>query len=416
MAFVYRRRMTRYRGRALLVSAAALALSVSQAQAQSLPQDFYSVNLNGGANLQGTSLGAELAKVNGTGIKAVRRDVLWNVYEDGVPIPDPTEPDGLKHPVETELYDKFVEALALEGLTWRPLFVNSPSWNRLLPGTEPVLKLTPPPPQMAPLEPGLARGAVRELFRRYGQGGTFWSDDRYAYLTDRPIRSIEAWNEPNFAKSCGYAYRFQPAPFARFVRAVADGAHDVDAGAEVVVGGLVDHDRTTKCGISVKDYLTVMAAAEPTLPSIVDAIGLHVYQDDPATLWGRVGIARAQIDATPFAGTGIDLNEFNDNPDDGDRVAADRDAVLEDVATLAAAASGSLCNIRSIAPYAWRPGNFQYDIAAHAAAYKAGITAATPGNASCPPPPPPPDTDESTEDQVDQLREDYVPEPKVEQP
>ena len=313
--------------------------------------------------------------------------MLWNLYGNARPLPDPNEPDGLKHPVKTTMFDSWVMALAEKNLRWRPLFVNSPSWNRPLPGetnwTEtPFASYTPPPWEMAPLEPGLARGAIRELFRRYGEGGTFWSDndmpDTYA------IRSIEAWNEPNFSKSCRYGYRFQPAPFARFLRAVADGAHDVDPDAEIIVGGLVDHLRTTRCGISIKDYLTVVAATDPTLPADVDTIGLHVYNDDPTILFDRVGMARGQIDETPFAGAAIDLNEFNDNPNDSDgEIASDRRAVLQEIAKRAAGASGSRCNIRSIAPYAWKPHNTEYDIAPHADAYEAGIVAATPGDAPC---------------------------------
>jgi hypothetical protein len=57
--------------------------------------------------------------------------------------------------------------------------------------------------------------------------------------------------------------------------------------------------------------------------------------------------------------------------------------VLQETAMRAAGASGSRCHVRSIAPYAWKPGNAEYDMAAHADAYKAGITAASPGDTAC---------------------------------
>jgi hypothetical protein len=345
-----------------------------------LPEHFFTINANSlvaDAPLRDTHLRA----IADSGATAVRADVLWNVVENTPPAA------GGRRTFDWAQTDRFVAALARAGLTWRPLLGNSPHWNRSVTGNV----------TSAPHDPRLAGGLATELLRRYGPGGALWTT--HPELEERPVRWIEAWNEPNLAPGDNGVLRYPPKGYARFLRAVADGAHEIETGAQVIVGGLVPYPETSSRSQEVGEFLAGVARADPELPSLVDGVAVHVYDLESGVVFETLGALRERIDATPFAGVPLHLNETGAavTPAAGQTREAARAAYLEEIVARTAGASGPACNVASVAPYTWTtaeadPADPQHwfgianrdaTLKPSAVAWRRGIAAAKPGDARC---------------------------------
>jgi hypothetical protein len=409
----------------VLAAAAALTFAVAPAQGQTLPDDFFTIN-GGWLNHQDYKDLREthLENIEQSGITAVRSDLLWNVVE-GLPT-------AAGRQIDIARYDDFVGALAEHGLTWRPVFGAAPSWNRM-PGRSDVTEsesvedlpvavddtldeklgsalepvpVSPPPPvsdasfYSPPIVPELATEVVMKFFQRYGEGGTFWKN--YAPDKARPVRFIEAWNEPNLAPSDKYGLRYPPERYAHFLAAVAAGAKSVDPEAQVIVGGLVPHLATTNEGMAVREFLNVVAAAVPGVSTLTGGVGVHIYASPAKSVLTKLGEVREQVDTTPFARSPLHLNEFGGSVRTTGMTEAQRAEVLENATKLAARASGATCRIGSVAPYTWvTPEKLAADpedwfgiadplrgaLRASALAYRSGISGAVAGDDACGKPP-----------------------------
>lgn len=196
-----------------------------------------------------------------------------------------------------------------------------------------------------PADPTAAADMAAKLLRRYGAGGSFWAAN--PSLHPRPVRWIEAWNEPNVAP--GGTLRYPPAEYAAFLRAVAEGAHAVDPGAEVVVGGLVPLAATGPRGMSPGDFLAAVAAADPAVAAMTQGVATHVFSTELEHAARVLRGVRTQMAATPFAHAALHLNETGSPVLPTDVVAGEpaRAAFLEGLLPLVA------CEVASIAPYAW---------------------------------------------------------------
>lgn len=372
--------------RALLAVASLALLYPAAAGAQTLPAGFFTMNGNELKN--DTPLrDLHVALVAATGATAVRADLLWNTFESVPPVADPAAPGGVRRTFDFPRYDQFVAALARHGLTWRPLLINSPYWNRVAGGT-----WTSPP-----ADPTQATGLVSAFFGRYGVGGTFWAEN--PGLTPRPVRWMEAWNEPNYAPSNNSAYRYPPAGFARFLRAVAEGARSVDSGAQIVVGGLVPHTSTTTKGISVVEFLNAVAAAEPTVAGMTSGVATHIFGTKSADAWYSLGRMRDQVVSTPFKYSAIHLNETGSPVRPADVLLGEpvRATFLESMVKRSVAASGAACHMGSVAPYTWLTpeldpllgedwfgiSNLDGSLRPSAVSYTNAVASAIPGNGAC---------------------------------
>jgi hypothetical protein len=370
--------------RALLAAGVTLLLAPAVAQSAELPGDFFTMNGNS-LIADGPLRDQHLRNIAATGVTAVRADVLWNVVEN-----TPPSADGKRNYNWTST-DLFVAALSRAGLTWRPMFGNSPHWNRSVTGNV----------ASAPADPAYAMDLAATLMRRYGPNGTLWTT--YPTLAPRPVRWIEAWNEPNLSGSTNGVLRYPADTYAGFLRAVADGAHGVDPAAQVVVGGLVPYEDNSLRAENVQTFLTKVAAADPAVADRVDGVALHVYSSDPDVAMDTMGMLRDQLNATAFAGLPMHLNETGGHVKPVNLVLGEpaRAAYLEAMAQRTAAASGASCGIASIAPYTWTTNevdalnaqhwfgiaNLDGSLKPSATSWAKGVAAATAGDTPCGTPP-----------------------------
>lgn len=355
--------------RAVRLALIAFAILAPAAHAQA-PDGFFTIN--GNALNASPVRDTHLAAIARMGVTAVRSDALWNVVE---PSPGTYRWSG---------YDGFVGAMARHGLTWRPLLGNSPSWNRVTGGSWTA----------RPADPASAAGVAAALLRRYGVDGAFWAEN--PDLTPRPVRWIEAWNEPNLTP--GTAMRYPPAEYAGFLRAVAEGAHGVDPGAQVVVGGLVPLGTTSARGMTPGDFLAAVAAADPAVPAMTQGVATHVFGTDPAAAERVLRGVRDQLAGSPFANAALHLNETGSPVAPADAIGGEpaRAAFLESIVGRVA------CDVASVAPYTWLTSesdaadpehwygiaNVDGTLRPSAEGFARGVTAATAARARCASPAP----------------------------
>lgn len=198
------------------------------------------------AALAPASWDAHVDAMRDAGVRLVRYDASWARVE-------PVAPAGGVHDYRFGHHDAVVAALARRGVRWYPVVDYSAPWAAATPGA------WRSPPASADAYAGYAAA----LARRYGPGGTFWAS--HPELPALPVREWEVWNEQNGA------YYWPPAPdpaaYADLYAAARAAIHGVDAGARVVVGGLI----ARSAGAFVRDMLLHRPDLE------LDAVGLHAY-------------------------------------------------------------------------------------------------------------------------------------------
>lgn len=137
---------------------------------------------------------------------------------------------------------------------------------------------------------------VSDMLRRYGNQGTFFKDN--PGLPHRPIRLVEAWNEPNFQYLIKPDQRPQPeqeadreALFAKLQPAAYKAAKAIDPG--IVYGGFAAG------GASAGDlrFVENVHRRNPDVARSYDAFSTHPYVNDvppecySVHKWGRYSIA-----------------------------------------------------------------------------------------------------------------------------
>ncbi len=146
------------------------------------------------------------------------------------------------------------------------------------------------------------------LARRYGRGGSFWSD--HPGLPYEPITDYEVWNEPNFGRL--WCPRPDPAAYARLYLAARAAIHVVDPRALVLVGGLASFT-TDEAGppakMSVGTFLSRAAHAEPSLGRAADAVAVHPYGATAGAVMGTLRYLRATLGSSGFDGKAMLADE-----------------------------------------------------------------------------------------------------------
>ena len=118
------------------------------------------------------------------------------------------------------------------------------------------------------------------------------------------MESYEIGNEPDITPtapadqtSLHYA---NPADYAQVYEAARAALHQVDPGAQAVVGGMLDSG-----GIGLDLAEQYLAAIGP-----MDAVGYHPYLYNVTTMEQDTQALRAWLDAHGHAGVPLDINEF----------------------------------------------------------------------------------------------------------
>jgi hypothetical protein len=286
----------------------------------------FGVNVNRLFNDRAYSSGeidAQLQALRATGATVARSDALWEAAE-------PAPPAGGVHHYQWGFDDLIAGSLAEHGLRWLPILDYTAPWDQSTAGQDHS------PPRSADDFAAFAAAFAR----RYGTGGTFWSE-RPA-LQALPVQTYEIWNEPDNAEF------WYPAPdaasYADLYERARDAIASASADAHVIIGGLT----------SPASFLSAMLAARPELSGHIDGVAIHPYGPNPGVVLTRLRGARATLDDLGMASVPLYVTEFGwttSPPGSLDYAPASaRPGYIE--STLAAIARGS-CGVAAVILYTW---------------------------------------------------------------
>jgi hypothetical protein len=156
----------------------------------------------------------EFRTMASTGVESVRVPFYWR----------DSQPDG---PQTTDFtpFDRTVGTAARNHITVLPTVLGAPRWARRNPSDV----------ASPPRRPGDYGAFMAALVDRYGPRGTFWAEHRD--IPRRPIRSWQAWNEPDHL----IYWTQQPyyKPYVALLAAAHKAVRGRDPGAKIVLAGLV---------------------------------------------------------------------------------------------------------------------------------------------------------------------------------
>src|SRR4051794_1264651 len=179
-----------------------------------VPPGFFGVMADGPLLFEGFNDQGEFDLMDRTGVQTIRMAMPWSVME-----PKPGQ-------LDFSATDTVVAQAASHGFTPLPTVTFAPDWGARHPGN------SNPPPEGTENYANFIAACVR----RYGTGGSFWSE--HPDVPVRPIRSWQIWNEPNQP-----VFNWSDQPFAAdyvaLLRDARAAIKAVDPGAKIVLAGLV---------------------------------------------------------------------------------------------------------------------------------------------------------------------------------
>jgi hypothetical protein len=288
------------------------------------PDGFFGVNPGDLFRLPESQWDTHLQAIADDGLQTVRMGAWWSDLEPGPPV------NG-NHNYSWSDIDKQVVALARHGLQWEPLLCFSATWGSKIDGDY----------NAAP--DGSANFAAfgAALAKRYGPGGSFWSE--HPELPVLPVTAYEVWNEEN-AKV--YWHPATPADYADLYAATRSAIKSVDPGARVVVGGLAGTDNGSVTAPA--DFLRQMFAARPDLKGNVDAVGYHPYAREPQGVYSSIAAFRRDLDSIAGPSVPLELTEIGWTTVDVSE--SQRATYMGQIATTLARTD---CGIERVSAYAW---------------------------------------------------------------
>ena len=203
---------------ALTLMAALVAAVAVQPAGAATPRSFY------GVAPQETLTATDYARMERGKVGTLRIAIFW--YEA-----DPVAPMGGYNFSST---DAVVANAARSGVNVLPVLIGTPEWvatgldNRNC-GSECA--------KYAPTSSGALaawRDFVAAAARRYGKGGTFWSQN--PQIPTRPIKAWSIWNEQN--SRTFFAPKTKPKLYAKMLDLAAGAIKAQDRSADVVLGGM----------------------------------------------------------------------------------------------------------------------------------------------------------------------------------
>jgi hypothetical protein len=240
---------------------------------------------------------------------------------------------------DLSFYDGYVEALARRRLRLLPILFNPPPFRSSAPANP--VRGTYPPRRSAEMGDF---GAV--LARRYGPGGSFWSE--HPDLPRMPVRSWQVWNEPNLPVY--WPSGPNAAAYVALVRATGRGIRRVDPGAEIVTAGLPDSSR----GVPLGEYVTAMYDAGGA--GAFDVLAVNPYGLDARgvlnTVKGVRAVASAHGDNPAVWVT--ELGWATGGPQSDFRVSEAEQARLLEQTLLALARRRDELRLRGVVYFNWR--------------------------------------------------------------
>ena len=132
----------------------------------------------------------------------------------------------------------------------------------------------------SPADPATFAAFAGALVRRYGPGGSFWSER--PELPQIPVRDWQVWNEPNLP---GF---WSAQPFARsyvrVLRSARAAIRAADPGARVILAGLPNYS-----------WRALRAIYRAGGRGAFDAVALHPFTGPPRFVMKLIRLARAEI-------------------------------------------------------------------------------------------------------------------------
>jgi Glycosyl hydrolase catalytic core len=174
--------------------------------------------------------------------------------------------------------DARVTNAALNGIELLPFVYGTPDWAGASPSHPP--------------RSGEAKRAWKQFLiaaaERYGPGGEFWQSFT---ATPRPIETWQILNEEN---SPTY-YKPKPSPkdYAKLVKISDEALHDVDPGADIVLGGMFGTP-SPKRAIHAWTFLKRLYKVK-RVERHFDAVALHPYSPNLAGIKAQIELAREKL-------------------------------------------------------------------------------------------------------------------------
>jgi hypothetical protein len=214
------------------LAALLLAAGPASAARRELPQGWLGTNVDGPVLERSGLLAPELRAMTASGVERVRVAAYWRdmqPYRDRASVPLGELGrfrivDGV--PIDFSSFDRVVAAAVERRLRVLPVVLGCPPWAAL----DPSVLWSPP------RRPAEYARFVAALARRYGPGGGFWRER--PRLPRLPIRSWQAWNEPN--TRFFWSARSWTRRYVSLLRETRRALRRVDRRATLVLGGLVN--------------------------------------------------------------------------------------------------------------------------------------------------------------------------------
>jgi hypothetical protein len=296
----------------------------ASASAAGTPDGFFGVNPGDLFRLPESKWDDHLQAIQNDGVQTVRMGAWWSDLEPAPPV------NGV-HNYSWSDVDKQVAALARHNLQWEPLLCFSATWGSKVKGDY----------NAAPDGPDNFAAFGAALAKRYGPGGSFWSE--HPELPAIPVNAYEVWNEEN-AKV--FWQPATPADYADLYVATRSAIRSVDAGARVVLGGLAGASNSAVT--APESFLRAMYAHRPDLKGNVDAVGFHPYARDPKGVYSSIASFRRVLDAVAGPGVPLELTEIGWTTVDVSET--QRAGYMGEIAATLARTD---CDIERVSAYAW---------------------------------------------------------------
>ena len=246
------------------VLAVVVALGVFAASAAALPARFF------GVVPQSTLTQEEFTTLQQGGVKSMRVALIWSAIQP--------QRNGA---YEWGGFDPIVERAAKSGIELLPFLVGTPTWavpNATVPGTGGAQA-----PAHLPAK-GTSATAwsnfVKAAVKRYGAGGTFWSEN--PLLPQAPVKAWQIWNEPNFKY---FVAKPNPAEYGQLVKLSSTAIKSTDPSAQVILAGLFAKPAGAR-------RLAGKRVANPTSPNYFASYFLEqMYKTNPGIKTKFQGVA-----------------------------------------------------------------------------------------------------------------------------
>ena len=226
----------------------------------------------------GVKLGAQMAKMEASGVGSVRVAFIWSQaqpYARWSDVPRSARKRFSRGPggVPTSYFetDRVVEAAARDHLSVLPVVTYAPSWDGLKAGDH-----------VQPAHTAPYAHYLTGLVKRYGRHGTFWSS--LPRSIRRPITSWEIWNEPDLSQNWNTT-PFAPS-YVRLLRAAHAAIKRVDRSAKVILAAMTNY--------GWQDLAAVYKV--PGSRSLFDVVAANPYTALPAGVITILGYFRHVMD------------------------------------------------------------------------------------------------------------------------